>query len=578
MTARRAIATLVALVALTATAWWGLSVARPDRAGSAPTPEDVPQAIVATLRGEPATFNRYSGIGFPAHLVSLLTHARLARINRVTQALEPWLADRWTRSDDGLRYRLHLREGVVFSDGHPFTADDVVFSFDAVYDPETASPLADALKVAGKPLTVTALNPHEVELVFPAPWGPGLRMLDALPIYPKHRLEPARAAHLFRKAWDTTTPGSEMAGLGPFVIDRFMPGQRILLSRNPHYWRRDDAGRPLPYLDRLTLEVVPDQSAELLRLRAGQADVLQGELRPEDYLPVKQDADHGRVRLTDVGPGLDTHMLWFNLTPAASADNRRWLRRDEFRQAIAHAVDRQQFARTVYLGAAEPAWSPISPANTAWFDPAAPKAAYDQSRSRALLAGLGLRDDNGDGHLEDESGAPVRFTLLVQKGVAAGEKGAAVLSEALAPLGVSVDIVALDQGALMTRWSRGDYDAIYHLIMATDTDPGGNLDLWLSSGAQHLWNPGQKTPATEWERRLDDLMQRQAGSLDEQERRRLFNEAQGILAEHLPLIVFAVPHVYIATSARLSGDRPAVQRPQVLWDPDTLSVTAGPAH
>jgi peptide/nickel transport system substrate-binding protein len=369
-----------------------------------------------------------------------------------------------------------------------------------------------------------------------------------------------------------------MAGLGPFVIESFAPGQRIVLARNPHYWRRDSTGEPLPYLDHLTVEVVPDQSAELLRLRAGQADLLQGELRPEDYVPVKQDADAGRVRLLDVGLGLDAHMLWFNLTPAPRADDRRWLRRDEFRQAIAHAVDRRQFARTVYLGAAEPAWSPISPANTKWFDPEAPKAAYDPARSRALLAEIGLRDRNGDGRVEDDRGAPARFTLLVQKGVAAGEKGAAVLSEALASLGVAVDVVTLDQGALMTRWSRGDYDAIYHLIMATDTDPGGNLDLWLSSGATHLWNPGQKTPATEWERRMDALMLQQAASLDQDERRRLFNEVQGILAEHLPLIVFAVPHVYIATSARLSGARPAVQRPQVLWAPDTLSVTAGTAR
>jgi peptide/nickel transport system substrate-binding protein len=575
MTARRAIATLIALATLAGTAWWGLSIAAPDRADSSPAPAGVAQEIVATVRGEPATFNRYSGIGFPAHLVSLLTHARLGRINRETQALEPWLADRWTRSDDGLRYRLHLREGVSFSDGHPLTADDVVFSFDAVYDPETASPLADALKVAGKPLKVTAQNPHEVEIAFPAPWGPGLRLLDALPIYPKHRLEPARAAHLFSKAWDTTTPGPEMAGLGPFVIESFTPGQRIVLARNPHYWRRDAAGRSLPYLDRLTLEIVPDQSAELLRLRAGQADLLQSELRPEDYLPVKQDADRGRVRLVDVGPGLDTHMLWFNLTAAAQADGRQWLRRDEFRQAIAHAIDRRQFARTVYLGAAEPAWSPISPANTSWFDPAAPKAAFDPARSRTLLAGLGLHDADGDGRLEDARGEPARFTLLVQKGVAAGEKGAAVLTEALGSLGISIDIVTLDQGALMTRWSRGDYDAIYHLIMATDTDPGGNLDLWLSSGATHLWNPGQKTPATEWERRIDTLMLRQAGSLDGSERRRLFNEVQGLLAEHLPLMVFAVPHVYVATSARLSGGLFAVQRPQVLWDPDTLSVAAG---
>jgi peptide/nickel transport system substrate-binding protein len=377
---------------------------------------------VGALRSEPPTFNRYTGNAYPTHLISLLTQAPLVRINRTTQQLEPWLADRWTRSQDGLRYQLHLREHVTFSDGYPFTADDVVFSFAALYDSRTASLLAGALRIGGKPLAVKALGPHEIEIRFPGPYGPGLRILDALPIYPRHRLQSALDRGVFAAAWGPATPVADMAGLGPFELARYDPGQRLVFVRNPHYWRRDGSGRPLPYLDRLTLELVPDQNAELLRLRAGEIDLMQDELRPEDYRPLRSDADAGRVRLVDVGPSLDVHVLWFNLGPRPG-DGRGWLRRDEFRQAIASAVDRQQFSRIVYLGAAEPAWSLISQANREWVDSSVPAPSFDPARARQLLARVGLRDTNGDGRLEDNAGRPAAFTLLVQKGVSASEKG-----------------------------------------------------------------------------------------------------------------------------------------------------------
>ena len=146
------------------------------------------------------------------------------RINRVTQELEPWLAERWTLAGDGRTYTLQLRSGVRFSDGHPFSADDVVFSFAAAYDARTASSLADSLQVRGKPLEVRAISPSEVALTFPAPYGPGLRVLDGLPIYPRHRLGGALADGSFRKAWGTQTPPADMTGLGAFALTRVRPG------------------------------------------------------------------------------------------------------------------------------------------------------------------------------------------------------------------------------------------------------------------------------------------------------------------------------------------------------------------
>src|SRR4051812_34439318 len=346
------------------------------------------RTLVGTLRSEPSTFNRFTGVGFPTYLVSLLTQARLVRINRATHAVEPWLADRWTRSDDGTRYEVHLRD-VRFSDGHPFTSADVLFSLRAAYDKATASTLGDALTVDGKPLSARALGPSVVEIVFPAP-NPGLRLLDTLPIYPAHLLEPALDAGTFARAWAPTTPLSSMAGLGPFVLASYEPGQRLVFSRNPHYWRTALPGAAPPTLERLTLEIVPDQNAELLRLQAGQVDLLQSELRPEDYLPVKREADAGRLRVIDAGASLDNYLLWFNLDAKNPA--RAWLRNAEFRRALSYAVDRDSFVRTVYLGAATPSWGIVSPANRTWFSAAAERPAYDLDRARALLASVGVGD------------------------------------------------------------------------------------------------------------------------------------------------------------------------------------------
>lgn len=569
MTARRASFIGFLLLLVVAGGWYA------TRRGPASTgPASVPaQQLIATLRGDPTTFNSYRSPGFPTHLVALLTQAPLVRINRATGEVEPWLADRWTTSPDRRVYRLHLRDGLAFSDGHPFTADDVVFSLKAAYDPRGGVALRGALTIDGQPIGARALDPRDVELTFPAPYGPGLRVLDTLPIYPRHLLEASFEAGTFAQAWNTSTPAGQMAGLGPFRFAGYEPGQRVLLTRNPHYWRHDAAGRQLPYLDRLTLAVVQDQNTELLRLRAGEADLLQNELRPEDYLPLREDERRGRVRVQDAGTSLDLTAFWINLTPAARAERgRAWLRRDEFRQAVTCAVDRRQFARSVYLGAADPAWSIVSPANREWYDTTVAGPAFDQARARQLLAAAGLRDRDGDGRLDDERG-PARFSLLVQRGVTASEKGAAVLRESLAALGITVDIVALDFGAVMTRWEHGDYDAIYHLIQATDTDPAGNLDFWLSSGDAHMWNPAAAQPSTDWERQVDALMQRQAAAVDHAERVRLFGDVQRVFAEHVPMIVFAVPHVYVASSTRVSGATLSVQRPQVLWNADMLAVT-----
>jgi peptide/nickel transport system substrate-binding protein len=531
--------------------------------------------IVASMRAEPRAFNRHVSSDQTSDTLVTLMQGRLVRINRSTFELEPWLAERWESSSDGRTHTLHLRPGVLWSDGTAFTSADVLFSLRAVYDPSVKSVLASSLMVGGQPITAAAPDAATVVLTFATPSGPGLRLLDMLPILPRHKLESALTSGTLARAWGTSTPPEEIVGTGPFVLREYQPGQRLIFDRNPRYWRKAPNGDALPYIDRLVLELAPDQNAELLRLQSGATDLTHGELRSDDYIPVRRAEQAGTLTMVELGVGPDADGFWFCLKPEKKASDPRFafINRREFRQAISHAVDREEFAQTVFLGEAVPIWGPITPGNRPWFSPNVPRYPFDPARARALLQGIGLEDRNGNGVVEDKSGTEARFTVITQQGIGYYERGTTVLRDYAAAVGIALDIVPLEFSAMVSRLLACDYDAIYMRPLTTDLDPAQNLDYWFSSGAAHLWNMQQKAPATEWEKQIDTLMREQATALDLARRQEIFAEVQKVLAENVPVLYFASPRLYYAHSRRVRGVVPSILRPPVLWNADSFSVT-----
>ena len=528
-------------------------------------------SLIASIRSEPGSYNRYLEPSAAADATSLLINARLVRINRATDELEPALAESWSQSEDGLTFTLRLRPGVKFSDGTPFTSADVLFTARAAYDKKVASPLAEPLSVSGKPLVFGAPDDLTVTVRLPQAFTPGLRLLDSMPILPKHRLETALNEQRFQKAWTAGTPVTELAGLGPFVLAEHVPGQRLVFNRNPHYWRQDAGGVALPYLDRLTLVVTPDQNTEALRMEAGDVDfMVNGDIRPEDFARFRRAAEQGRLRLLDVGIALDPNFLWFNLGDPSPA--RATFRERAFRQAISYAVDRNAIVNTVYLGAAVPVYGPVTEGNRAWHAASSPKYLHDPARARELLASIGLKDANGDGTLEQRDGTPLRFTVLTQSGHTVRERTVAMIQEHLRQVGIAVDIASLDPRSMMMQWGKRDYDAIYYALQASATDPALSYDFWLSSGQMHLWNPRQTAPADEGERRIDAPMRRQAAARTTSERHQLFAEVQKIMGEELYGIYFVAPRVTLAVSEKVVNPQPSLLIPQLLWSADTLAA------
>jgi peptide/nickel transport system substrate-binding protein len=530
--------------------------------------------LIASLRSEPRTFNRLIDANFPVDLFNILTNGKLIRVNRATRAIEPGLAESWTTSPDNLVYTLTLRDGVTWSDGAPFTADDVLFTFKAVYDPKVQSILDGPMRVNGQPLKVTSPDARTVVLTLPATFGPGIAILDHLPILPRHKWQAALDKGAFREALSVTTPPADLAVLGPFVLRTYAPGQRFVFDRNPRYWKKDVAGIQLPYADQVILEVVPDQNAELVRLQAGQLDMLQQQVRPEDVATLRPLIDQGRIRIVELGVGVDPDLLFFNLrsTYWTKDPRREWIFTKEFRKAISHAVDREAYANTVYLGAGVPIWGPITPGNKEWFSPNVPRYGYSVERAREILAGLGLTNRDADEWLEDKNNTEARFTVLTFRGNSSLERGAAVLRESLKAAGVAVDVVGLEQGSVIQRMIKSDFDAIMFFIAPTSLDPAMSPDFWMSTGAAHIWNIGQAKPATAWEKEIDDLMLQMTAEVDPATRKRLFDQVQMIFAENLPAIYFVAPRLHHAVSSRVGNLEPGISRPQLLWNVEKISV------
>ena len=527
-------------------------------------------SLVASIRSEPAGYNRYVQASAAVDAMSLLTNGKLVRVNRATDELEPALAESWSQSADGLSYTLKLRDGVKFSDGTPFTSADVLFTARAAYDPKVKSFLASALSVLQKPLVFEAPDALTVVVRLPEPFTPGLRMLDSMPILPRHKLETALNDGTFPKAWGVGTPVTDVVGLGPFMLSEHVPGERLVFTRNPHYWRRDAAGVQLPYLDRLTWLIVPDQNTESLRMESGDLDfMVNGDIRPEDHARFRRAADQGKLRLLDVGIAIDPNLLWFNLGDPSSA---RDLYRDRtFRQAISYAIDREAIVNTVYLGAAVPIYGPVTAGNRNWHSESVPTYPYNPAKAREMLASLGLKDTNGDGTL-DRGGAPVRFSVVTQRGHTVRERTVSMIQEHLRQVGITVDVVALDPNSMFQRLMTKDFDAFYYALQASATDPALSYDFWLSSGGYHLWNPAQKVPSTDGERRIDDLMHRQGAAKTLTERQQLFAEVQKIMGEEQFGIYLAAPRVTLAVSRKVVNPQPSLLIPQLLWSADTLAA------
>ncbi|MBU6228168.1 MAG: ABC transporter substrate-binding protein [Cyanobacteria bacterium REEB459] len=549
--------------------------------------------VISTL-SDPKTFNPVLSQESPN--IFSFTFEGLTTTDGVTGNMVPALAESWQTSADGKTLVFTLREGLRWSDGEPLTADDVVFTYEVVFDADIPSNSRDGFRIGSKGLLprVTKLDQRRVQFSLPEPFAPMLRNTE-LSIIPAHSLRAAVTTKgsdgkpLFLSTWGTNTPPQKIIGNGPYRLSEYIPGERVIFERNPYYWRKDKQGRSQPYIQEIIWQVVTSTDTALLQFRSGGLDSIG--VQPDFFTLLKREEARGNFTIYNGGPDLGTNFLFFNLNqgrrqnqPLVDPIKSSWFNRVAFRQAIAYGIDRTTMVNNIFKGLGELQSSPISVPSPYYAPPemGIPTYDYNPSKARELLLADGFQY-NPSGQLIDSQGHPVRFTLVTNSGNKMREAIGSQIKNDLEKIGIQVDFQPLAFNLLVDRLTDSlDWEACI-LGLTGGLEPNGGANVWLLDGSLHAFNQqalaGQEAlqgwQASEWEKRIADLYVQAAQEVNDQKRFDLYRETQQISQEYLPFI-------YLVNNLSLTAVRNSVKGVKytaiggALWNVYELTLESPP--
>ena len=533
--------------------------------------------------GDPKTFNLWVSADNPSSTTVGPLYSALIEQNGYTLEWESALAELPTISKDGLTWTFKMKDGLKWSDGAPITIDDVIFTLDVLYDETVQTNIRESLKLDapdGKggykriSLGYKKLDAKTVEFKFPVPYAPARYILN-FPIAPKHKLEkfwkqgqPKTTG--FNPAWGVDVNVKELVSSGPWIITEYKSGQRVVYGRNPNYWKKDEQGRPLPYLDQRVTLIVPDFNTTTLKFTSGETDVLG--VKQDDFTTVKAGEQKGNYKVLNLGPTTSTSFLTFNLNmkskPAKANPELFKLFNDKrFRQAVSHAVDREKIVRNVFKDLARPGYGAETPANKLFFTADIPKFEYNLEAAKQKLRDIGLKDSNGDGVLELTNGQPVRFNIITNVENDLRKGMATIIAADLKKIGLDASFSPISFNTLLSRvdnkpepgkpYPPFDWQAMI-LGLTGGIEPHNSKNVWMSTGNLHQWDPYQTPgkPNRDWEAEIDDLFRKGAQEMDETKRKAIYAEWQKVVGEQQPMVYSVVPDAIVGLRTKYGNIKP----------------------
>ena len=504
--------------------------------------------LIRAVTSDPKSFNPILAKETSTTTITNLLFEGLTRTSGITTEVEPNLAKSWQVDESGLLWTFHLRNDVQWFDGKPFTADDVVFTFNKlIYNPGIPNSAADIFTVEGKAFKVEKVDKWTVRFTLPLKFAPFLRGMSQ-EILPKHILEKKVSEGAFNFTWGLDAKPCEVIGTGPFKLTKYLSGQKIILQRNPFYWRKDKEGKRLPYLEKVIFLIVQSQDTALLKFQEGELDYYG--LRGTDYPLLKPIEKKGNFTVYETGPAFGTNFLVFNQNrnkdqksarPYVSPKKLSWFTNKKFRQATAHCIDKEAIIDIVMNGLGFSQDSAMSPSSGFFYNPDVKKYEYDLEKAKALLKEAGFLDRDKDGIVEDKEGNALEFSLFTNSANTQRVQIANIIRKDLERLGLKVHFMQLEFNNLVTKLnSTYEWDAII-LGLTGGIEPHFGNNVWQSSGHLHMWYPKQEKPVTSWEKRIDTLFNKGVQELDKEKRKKLYDEWQEIVAENVPFIYTVLP-------------------------------------
>lgn len=532
----------------------------------------------------PKSFNAIMANETSSTDITNLMFITLANYDNATQEDFPDLAREYEISDDGLTYTWHLRRGARFSDGHPITAEDVLFSFEVAYDEVLHPSIQDLLIIGGEKMEVSAPDSYTVVTKIVSPYALMVPAVGSLRIMPRHVLYDAFKAGDFASQYAVSTEPEKIVTSGPFRLKQHVSGEKTVLTRNPHWYGVDAKGQRLPYLDELIFLEVPDQNAASLKFQAGDIDGLDN-VKPEDYQTYEEGEERGNYTLYELGPSLSTNFFWFNLNKVREAKPGRsigapyvdpvkyaWFSQPEFRRAVSMAVDRDALIRGPFYGDAVKNWSVLTRSSRLWHTEGLGKWDFNPEGAMAKLDALGMIDRDGDGVREDRDGNPIEFSIKTNSDNVTRVAMCNFIREDLAKVGIKLTLTPVDFNTLITNLRQDfQYETILlGLGSAVPSDPGMGQNVFRSSGLTHYWNIKQPRPETAAEAKIDALIERNISTSDYAVRKETWHEIDRTLEEEcfivwLPTVIIKVP-----VSNRFGNLEPVIIPHRILWNIDRV--------
>ncbi len=598
MNARRAVRTL-ALVA----AAGGAAAAHAqdggrtaDAHGFYPVAADPPNALDVTGKyggslvwaelGEINSFNPLIVTDQTSVDVAQLSFDFLGNFDNVKCEFRPQLASSWEHSGDGMTWTFHLRKGVKWSDGEPFTAKDVVFSYAAAFNPKIQNPVVDTFKVGDPPVLPTFDAPDDFTFVLHC------RAVDAL-ILSHATGVPIMPAHLWAKTTEGDSPTfpstmgvgdvKSVVGTGPFRVVEYVSGERCVLERNPYSWRTTKSGDRLPYLDRMIVKIVKDLNTRSLQFKNGDLDMIE-DIPAPDYAGFKEKEAEGWFTLHRLGLSLNTSYLCLNQHPGKDANGEpyvkpyklAWFQDKRFRHAMSHAINRGNMVKQILDGKGAPIFSGTTKGNKAWYVDVT-KYDYDPAKAGALLDEMGLDKRDADGYRVDSAGHRVSIELMTNAENNIRIKVIAAIKDDWKAVGVEAVLRQIDFNTLVNLQENAHtWEAcMMGWGSSVPPDPLNDKNVYISSGDGHVWYPHQPSPCNADEKKSDDVLNRMSAEVDEAKRKIMNAEFLELQAQYQGFIWLYSQNCYAASKKRVQNMKASVLHPETWWNYDELWVDDG---
>ncbi len=541
----------------------------------------------------PKTFNAYLAAETSSTDVTGLMYLGLVTTDPVSTEVTPSLAESWVIGDDKLTYTFKLREGLVWSDGKPITADDVVFTYNEIVDnTDIPNNFRDGLLIptadGDKFPEVTKIDERTVQFKTAVPFVPFLRGLSD-PIMPKHIFEGSTKLTAgkvsFNSMWGLNSDVTKIVVNGPWRIKEYVAGQRILMEPNPNYYLKDKEGNKLPYLTEFTTMEVQSLDTSVIKFDAGETDSLS--LRAEDYDLLESKQEQDKFTIKNLGPATGTLFVMFNMSTAKTKEGKpvvdpiksKWFRNPKFRQAMAHSINKEGIIQSIYKGRATPQTSHISQQNP-FYNPNTPGYEYDLKLAEEKLTEAGFKK-NGQGQLMDAEGHLVEFSLVTNAGNTQRDAACAILRKDWSRLGINVNYKPVQFNIMVQQIdSTLDWESMMIGLTGSAIEPHGGINTWRLDGRMHMfnmgnkssWKDGQPTTYEPWETEVLDLYEKGAKEFDLEKRKELYFKAQDIVSEQLPFLFTVNQFSMVAYRNNIGNVRPSIHGGsglnQINWNTD----------